>query len=366
MIATPFLMLFILMLSTIGFTGLTLYLLPRLTRPDIYFAVTVKPDFRESEDGRVILAQYRREIVFHSLLAVALVIWGTRLQIQAFFLVGIFWQVAGFFSAFLRGRKKVMPHAVEPSTVREAELGPSTTRLSGGWLVQSAPFAILITTGLWLRLHWSQIPDRFPIHWGLDGRPNGWASRTLLGVYAPLVTGLVICGGLFLLNYGIAAFSRRIRVSGGAAETELRFKHIMLSIMLGSEFFVALLISWVGLLALHGGKTGPNPAPILLCILALVALITFLIIRTGQGGTRLAVSNDLASGAEQSPVGDRTLDRCWKAGMFYFNSDDPAIMVEARFGVGYTLNLGRPLSWVILALLVGLPLASAMVMKYLK
>jgi uncharacterized membrane protein len=69
--------------------------------------------------------------------------------------------------------------------------------------------------------------------------------------------------------------------------------------------------------------------------------------------------------AEPSPAGDRTLDCHWKAGIFYINSNDPALMVEARFGIGYTLNLGRPLSWVILVLLVGIPLALAFLMPHL-
>lgn len=142
----------------------------------------------------------------------------------------------------------------------------------------------------------------------------------------------------------------------------------MLSIMLGSEFFVALLISWVGLLALRAGQSGPNPAVVVLGNLAFVAVITYVIIRTGQGGTKLAGSGQsfFDSGGEVSPIGDRTPDRYWKAGMFYINPDDPAIMVEARFGIGYTLNLGQPLSWVILVLLVGAPLAFAFLMNYLK
>jgi hypothetical protein len=35
------------------------------------------------------------------------------------------------------------------------------------------------------------IPERFPIHWGAHG-PNGWATRTFLGVYKQLIFG----GGL--------------------------------------------------------------------------------------------------------------------------------------------------------------------------
>ena len=35
--------------------------------------------------------------------------------------------------------------------------------------------------------------------------------------------------------------------------------------------------------------------------------------------------------------------------MFYVNANDPALMVEKRFGIGYTLNFGRPGAWFLAA-----------------
>jgi len=57
----------------------------------------------------------------------------------------------------------------------------------------------------------------------------------------------------------------------------------------------------------------------------------------------LSSTPGIAVGA--SPIGDRSEDRHWKAGFLYVNSSDPALFVEKRFGIGYTLNFGRPASW---------------------
>ncbi len=65
----------------------------------------------------------------------------------------------------------------------------------------------------------------------------------------------------------------------------------------------------------------------------------------GQGGSR-AVSTGSA------PIGDRTPDACWKWGLVYVNSADPSILIETRFGVGYTLNFGNRWTWIVLALLL--------------
>ena len=45
-------------------------------------------------------------------------------------------------------------------------------------------------------------------------------------------------------------------------------------------------------------------------------------------------------------------DRFWKAGLLYVNRDDPAIVVGARFGVGWAPNLGNPAAWLLIAGLV--------------
>ena len=49
---------------------------------------------------------------------------------------------------------------------------------------------------------------------------------------------------------------------------------------------------------------------------------------------------------------DRDDDRFWKAGLLYINRTDPAIVVTARFGVGWTLNLGNPAAWLIIAVII--------------
>ncbi len=46
--------------------------------------------------------------------------------------------------------------------------------------------------------------------------------------------------------------------------------------------------------------------------------------------------------------------------MLYVNPDAPAILVEWRFGIGYTLNFGSPRAVVVLALMIGVPLALAL------
>lgn len=47
------------------------------------------------------------------------------------------------------------------------------------------------------------------------------------------------------------------------------------------------------------------------------------------------------------PVGDRTADARWIGGLVYFNRSDPAVFVEKRMGIGWTLNCGNHWTWIL-------------------
>jgi Family of unknown function (DUF5808) len=80
------------------------------------------------------------------------------------------------------------------------------------------------------------------------------------------------------------------------------------------------------------------------------------LVRLGQGGSRISAGDAARVASSAVPIGDRTPDRYWKLGVFYFNPDDSAVLVEKRFGLGYNLNFARPTAWIILSLSLMAPL----------
>jgi uncharacterized membrane protein len=83
--------------------------------------------------------------------------------------------------------------------------------------------------------------------------------------------------------------------------------------------------------------------------LLVLAVVTF---RVGQGGSRLPGGR---GGYGPAAGVDRDDDRFWKAGLIYVNRDDPALLVGARFGVGWTFNLANPMAWLVIAGIVATP-----------
>jgi len=84
---------------------------------------------------------------------------------------------------------------------------------------------------------------------------------------------------------------------------------------------------------------------IVFTIVGIILLGSILLsVKLGQGGSRLKNSNT-QQGKASVEVAD--LDQHWKLGIFYVNRNDPAIFVEKRFGVGWSINYGNPIAWLI-------------------
>ncbi|MGH9735113.1 MAG: DUF5808 domain-containing protein [Candidatus Acidiferrales bacterium] len=208
---------------------------------------------------------------------------------------------------------------------------------------------------IYLQTHWSSIPKRFPVHWGINGRPNGWSERSVGGVYGPLLIGFAVCAILEIPSYGIVHWTRRIGTNGPAASAESRFRNTQIAVLTAVQYLIAAGFGSVPFLALRANpNTSPPIGAFLLAIVAPGAIIFLILIRTGQGGANLARAGKESDIIQQRPVGDVTPDECWRAGMFYVNPDDPAVLVEKRFGIGYTLNFARPVAWVLMAFILAL------------
>jgi uncharacterized membrane protein len=339
--------------------AITLWFVPRLTRADLYFAVTVAPGFRDSSDGILILRRYRRELFGVSTVALGLLAGLALTPALPLAPLGLLVQLGAYYCVFFRARRLVLTHAVPPTTVREAQITARNRRIFGGWLAASGPFCLLAVCAGYLWLHWGQIPTQLVVHWNAQGKPDRWAVRNLGSVFFPLLTTATILAALTLLLYGIAHWLRPIYTGGIQGARESRFRRTVSALLLATEYLLALQSSWIAIQPLLPGSN-QRPAGGVALLLPLLVVIGFVVslMRLGQGGSRMSASQTSES-APIGPVGDRTEDRFWKLGIFYFNRSDPAVLVEKRFGIGYTMNFGHPVAWAILLLIVLAPIVIA-------
>jgi uncharacterized membrane protein len=142
---------------------------------------------------------------------------------------------------------------------------------------------------------------------------------------------------MLLSAYGTLQWSRRIATAGEAVRAELHFRHTVVILLTALPYFIAIPPV---LMAFQSTDRAQWLTPLLLVV---VAGTTVMLIRMGQGGSRI-----MPVDASEAVTGDRTPDSAWKLGQFYYNPDDPAVVVEKRFGIGYTLNFGNRKSWLIM------------------
>lgn len=320
--------------ATVLVIALIGHLTPGLTRPDLFFAVTVEPAFRQTDAARRILGSYRVSLWTAALAAL----------VSTFFLpkISLPIVIAGMVLALIVARRQVRAHAAagQPAPI-EVELRAPAEGVPGGLAAVLLPFVALGGMGVWALTHLDQLPARLPVHWGFNGA-NRWVVTSPESILRLLLlqglVSLILTAILLMLFHG----SRRVSTSGPAAAAERAFRRRLAWMLLMVQGFLVLLPAFSLLQA---------PAPVVgASVVALMAAIfAFLVslLRSGQGGTRLA--------APQRLTGDRTPDARWIAGMIYFNRADPALLVEKRFGIGYTFNFGNPWSWVLLTALVTLP-----------
>jgi uncharacterized membrane protein len=304
-------------LSILVIVAANVFLLPYFTPRRFFFTITVPIGFPVSEAGRSIMRVYHLQVagLIAASILVAVEVPGDPAWGEVLFALG-----AG--AAFLYTRSKASRYSTMPETVREADLRPAEEPLPRWILLSLPPFLFVAAAAAWLRAHWREIPERFPYHWAYNGEPNRWAVRSERAVYGPLL----FCAAMMLLilSIGLATFY-------GSRRSEQRLatlKLIVAGIYCISTIFVGIAVMPV----MHFPLWLFGPPIILFIGGAMIWQYKFL--------------NDPERRAEATP------DACWHLGQIYYNPQDPAIFVQKRLGLGYTVNFGNRISWVLLAVVL--------------
>jgi uncharacterized membrane protein/beta-lactamase class A len=348
-------------LLTMGLLGGMLLLLPRLARPTVPFGVRVPesrvdaPVIREATDR-----YYRGVLLAILVVASATVLFALLIPAEAVLAIAPFALIAAWIPPFLAARRIVQDakrtegwfHGVRQMAVADTSLRTEPPRYPWPWAVPAIVIA-LATVAVGIAVY-PTLPDRIAAHVGPSG-PDRFADTTLSTAFSLVGVQLVLTA--MLLGLVVVALRGKADLAAAApaasAEQYRRYAVIMARAVLALAAAMNLTLLVVALMVWEvvPATAGWLIASMVLTAVAAVALVV-LSIRTGQSGYRLR------SVAEQDGPGttgsDRDDDTHWKAGLFYVNKDDPALWVPKRFGgVGWTVNFGRPLAWVLTVAVLG-------------
>ena len=156
----------------------------------------------------------------------------------------------------------------------------------------------------------------------------------------------VLWTGLMLIVYR----SRPDIEAADPAVSTLRYRRFLAAITRALLTLLALVDTSLLLIALRSWQvyrlSGIGRALPALPFVAGLLLLATVAQRAGQGGWRL---NGNVRGLARATGTDRDDDQFWKAGLLYVNRDDPALVVGSHIGAGWTLNLGNPAAWLLIA-----------------
>lgn len=192
---------------------------------------------------------------------------------------------------------------------------PISLRPAVPWLVVSLALGVAaVVTGV-VRL--DQLPDPYPVHFGLAGDPDRFADRSLGNVLIPAVVGQVAGLAVFATLLLVRAQGHRRLVTPLAA----------LGGVIGGGMALTSIAQY-----LSDDAVAPPWA-----FWALLAGITV--------ATVWVVVASVRAGREST---DDREGWMW-GGLVYANAEDPDIFVTKHTGVGTTINFGRPLGWLVMA-----------------
>jgi uncharacterized membrane protein len=208
------------------------------------------------------------------------------------------------------------------------------------------------------------MPDWITVHYDISGDIGRYVDRNFKQVFFITVVQFLITTLVAVLYVMIGKAKQQLDYQNPdmPSEQSRRFGYIWSAYIVSASsvlilLFVPMQLYLIGVIA--------DPVHIEIGMITGVGLLVIsgiiVSVYTGQGGSRLKTS---VSG--KSVTINSNDDHHWKLGAFYYNPEDPALFLVKRFGIGWTLNFGHRISWIILlGLLIGLPLLTQLILKVL-
>jgi uncharacterized membrane protein len=208
-------------------------------------------------------------------------------------------------------------------------------------LLEALIVLLVIAPTVALVYFYPMLPERVPVHWGLNGQPDGWARKTFTTVFFLPVLATYLQAWFLLLKYDLV--HAKMTLPAEQAETYLKFKEqLIVASMRMMDWVRGLIAVMLGivsqliLLTTIEGLRHLLPVANLLiwpCIGLLLTVCFYYIYRF------MAINNGLEAATGNSNVERESEAEKWTSGgLFYYNPNDPALIVEKRDGLGYTYN----------------------------
>ncbi|WP_077914541.1 DUF1648 domain-containing protein [Listeria grandensis] len=210
---------------------------------------------------------------------------------------------------------------------------------------------ICMTVGLTV-IYYDQIPSMIPMQYNFDNEITRMATKSYRTVMMMPMMQLAMLGLFIFINFMMTR-SKQV-IDNDNPSLSMKRNVMFRRIYSKFNFVMGTLLILLFMVIQMSFIFAISQIAIMTMTIAVLVIIfgglIFLMVRVGQGGSRLKLKED--DDASARPVRDD--DAYWKMGVFYVNRHDPAVFVEKRFGVGWTINMARPAAWLTFIAMIGI------------
>lgn len=223
----------------------------------------------------------------------------------------------------------------------DSALTPKGISLKWNW----AYVPIMAITAIIAVVGYDAMPDMIPMHIDFAGNVTDVAQKTPMVVAFPVLfeVFMAVC---FVFSHWPALRSKPGTTPEHPASSSwayglfLRAQTVTLlvcGLLLTAVIGILMELSFIGMASLQ------------IVLIAVLALTVLVLVATV--GVNLAFGQSGSKVFRMEEFGNllRNDDACWKLGMIYVNGNDASLFVPKRSGFGWTVNLGRPSAWALMA-----------------
>lgn len=321
--------------------GISIALVPRLSRPDVPLGVNVPNGRRDDPVVREAVRRFEAMVLVATAVAVILaLVLSTHAVVIASLPPLLLLVVAAV--AWVVCRRPIIRAKAEQgwyddvSVAMVASATPQNVRQM--WWGYAVAGVVLAVTAVIGATRWDRLPSPYPTHFGGDGHADSYADKTVWSVFGPLIIMVIVIAGLAVLQWITLRHGTRQYADGtsDAGADRARMLALLTQWVLNvSAVLVAVVVAAISVTIYLGGSAAAVAAVTLAMVAVVLLGVLFSVIVAMQKLRR----RPAAPGSGPDAPDD---DAHWKGGLVYVNRDDPAAFVPKRTGVGFTVNFGSP------------------------
>ncbi len=313
-----------------------------------YFGVYMPDTFAKSSEGKSIFKSFliHSTFAFFVTLTISCILIFTNHFTSGLLILFILVQLILYFAFYIVAHKKVRtfkmtlssPQNISAKFVIDTDFVAQKIHLRNRYFyLYLVPLMINILTGIYLFDNYKHLPELIPTHWNYLGQADHWSTKSIWSV-----ASIVLFQLLFTVLMAFCSRSQWNARSKGNQNSEafknghLKYlKVVSLSFYILTLFFVSFMV--FNAYALVTGTNLNVFVTLLMSVFPFACIIWLLYAYFKYERPSLHATKD---STQYLPEDN---DQYWLLGSLYHNPNDPALFVEKRYGLGWTMNIGTPL-----------------------